>query len=510
MLNLVTHDKSAKSCSKADLFDHICERQNVVKRIFLYQQRRFAKVGKAAASILNAKDILSTVLDEIDSTNQLVVACKIYMASDLFWTELESLAFFNHHITFPFLNCIEGSSQSDLLKILPNLYKDLLEKRTDTLSDFIVQIHGMPTPTLTTDLSKEVCDMMCLSAAEAIKLQCGREYGFADEDEKLRATDLSKLTSHELENFPTENLVTEREFSKFDREARVARCRNRKFKAKNIRNNMQTYKMETRIVVDKVSRKICEALAIRESVWTDAQKVKFKERIEMKLTAAKKSQNYTAKLLDRCKSWGGPCTSVNELHEVLQRKPDIQNDIVKYELGYYVHTHKSEKQVKSDLFRMNKISHDEKLENLTILLAGDDCNVTNNTICDLPTNEDVLLAMNEIDPTSSSQNPNRPNLQINELCVSAWQNSVKEYVWYIGYVQKINDDGYVIDYMHRSTSSYSKWKYPDVEDVQTAEDAQIVPCDVQGFWDNSPDTRIRLFTLKNVKQIDAAFQTHIQ
>ena len=49
ILNLVTHDKSAKSCSKADLFDHICEREEVVKRMFLYQQRRFAKVGKAAA-----------------------------------------------------------------------------------------------------------------------------------------------------------------------------------------------------------------------------------------------------------------------------------------------------------------------------------------------------------------------------------------------------------------------------------------------------------------------------
>jgi len=45
----------------------------------------------------------------------------------------------------------------------------------------------MPTSSLTTDLVKEICDMMCLSAAEAVKLQCGREYGFADADEELRA-----------------------------------------------------------------------------------------------------------------------------------------------------------------------------------------------------------------------------------------------------------------------------------------------------------------------------------
>ena len=95
--------------------------------------------------------------------------------------------------------------------------------------------------------------------------------------------------------------------------------------------------------------------------------------------------------------------------------------IVKYELGYYVHTNngnKSEKHVKSDLFRLNKISHDEKLENLTILLAGDGMNVANSTICDLPSNEDVLKAINNIDQPCTSQTSFRHNLAINELSAS--------------------------------------------------------------------------------------------
>ena len=65
LLTLITHNKSANSCSQADLFDHICEREGVVKRIFLYQQRRFAKLGKVAASILQALDMLTMLLDEI-------------------------------------------------------------------------------------------------------------------------------------------------------------------------------------------------------------------------------------------------------------------------------------------------------------------------------------------------------------------------------------------------------------------------------------------------------------
>ena len=35
LLSLITHDKSARSCSQADLFDFICEREGQTKRIFL-------------------------------------------------------------------------------------------------------------------------------------------------------------------------------------------------------------------------------------------------------------------------------------------------------------------------------------------------------------------------------------------------------------------------------------------------------------------------------------------
>ena len=121
------------------------------------------------------------LLDEIDGTNQLVESCRIYLASEIFITELRCLAFFNHHVTFPFLNCVECSSQEELLVFLPKLHKELLEKRTETLSEFAVSIHGMPVPKISTELETEIVGMMCVSAAEAVLRQCGREYGFSDE-----------------------------------------------------------------------------------------------------------------------------------------------------------------------------------------------------------------------------------------------------------------------------------------------------------------------------------------
>ena len=60
LMTLVSHNKSGKSCSQADIFDFICEREGVRKLLSLYQQRRFAKPDKAAASIVQSYPVLNT------------------------------------------------------------------------------------------------------------------------------------------------------------------------------------------------------------------------------------------------------------------------------------------------------------------------------------------------------------------------------------------------------------------------------------------------------------------
>ena len=117
---------------------------------------------------------------------------------------------------------------------------------------------------------------MCVSAAAAIKRQCGREYGFA-EGEDLRTTDISKLNHRELQGLPTNNCVSKRDLSQFDREATVSRCRNRWFKAKNIRNNMVLYKSKKSVKVDRISQRISLILSDRETKWNAKQDMKLKD-----------------------------------------------------------------------------------------------------------------------------------------------------------------------------------------------------------------------------------------
>ena len=93
LLALVAHDKPSKSASKPNLFDYMCEREGIVKRV---EKRRFAKLGKAASSLLQADSILCELLDETDTFNQLTESCQSYLENELFVTELETFAYFNH------------------------------------------------------------------------------------------------------------------------------------------------------------------------------------------------------------------------------------------------------------------------------------------------------------------------------------------------------------------------------------------------------------------------------
>ena len=58
--------------------------------------------------------------------------------------------------------------------------------------------------------------------------------------------------------------ITERDLSRFDREAQVAKSRNTWFKAKNFQNNMVRYRAKSEIKVDEISKKLKSSISARE------------------------------------------------------------------------------------------------------------------------------------------------------------------------------------------------------------------------------------------------------
>ena len=142
------------------------------------------------------------------------------------------------------------------------LYADLLLLKTATLNKFVVNMCGISVPTLTTDVAKEIVGKICESAAESIKRQCGREYGFAADDEELRATDLSTLTSDELDGLPTNNCINERDLNLTRRQL----FQNVAIESSELRTfgKHGPIKSKKAHTLDRISQKIALVLAERE------------------------------------------------------------------------------------------------------------------------------------------------------------------------------------------------------------------------------------------------------
>ena len=181
-------------------------------------------------------------------------------------------------------------------------------------------------------------------------------------------------------------------------------------------------------------------------------------------------------MLQECKTWGGPFTSITELQDILKKHLDIEHKIVKTEMTYYAHSNKVEKIARPELFRLNGTSHDEKLESLALLLDEDD-HSSAKSVVDLPTSEEVI---NKVYAKEKASNVTIIH-QSNEMCVIIWLNSKKQYEWFLGYITEQNNEGFVIDHLHRADSkSNNKWHYPSKEGKCIVEADQILPCQVQG------------------------------
>ena len=119
---------------------------------------------------------------------------------------------------------------------------------------------------------------------------------------------------------------------------------------------------------DHMMRTMVKLLNKREEDWTEEQRKLQKTRLEEKMEMAKKQSLYVNRLLTNCKSWGGPVASISELECVMRRYHDKVETVVKTELAYYKHTHRAEVIANPSLFKLIRITHEERLSNLMVLL----------------------------------------------------------------------------------------------------------------------------------------------
>ena len=83
----------------------------------------------------------------------------------------------------------------------------------------------------------------------------------------------------------------------------------------------------------------------------------MKNKIIEKLKKANNQSIYTRKLLQQCKTWGGPAASMEELY----KNTEITEKVVRTEVSYYRDTYKTEISYQPHLFKVNRITHEEGL-----------------------------------------------------------------------------------------------------------------------------------------------------
>ena len=156
---------------------------------------------------------------------------------------------------------------------------------------------------------------------------------------------------------------------------------------------------------------------------------------------------------------------------------------------------------------MRGISHEERLENILILLGGSIVTLSSNAR--LPTNKEALQLFPSFNPDQDVQENDSQvtieeddsQIMINKIYVTLW-DEVKKHQWYLAYCVSCNDDGtFTMDHMHRLKKSCSiKWKYPDVPDICKVEADQILTIKPAGKWD------FTIFNISNADSIIEEFQ----
>ena len=129
---------------------------------------------------------------------------------------------------------------------------------------------------------------------------------------------------------------------------------------------------------------------------------------------------------------------------MLTKNPENDKKIVKTELAFYVHMHKSDRFSRPELFRLASIDLSTQLENLSIVLMDEDNSASRSSVAEiqLPTNDEAVKVL--------SNDPNEKEHQVYEaykLCINAWHEGDKT-TWHLGSFTSIKEENvFVVEHL---------------------------------------------------------------
>lgn len=317
-------------------FLDVCDEHQVSRKIGAYKQRRFAKLGYCAGSIVHHLPEIRALLEKFHG-NQLSQACKLYLSIPYIIEAMQSLSIITEFVILPYLEMVQKYDNVQLLTILPQLHHDLLENDLKTLTNFHTPFkfaHPEPNENVTL-----LVNLMAKRIADGLSLQRGREFGFPSTSTagtEPRATDLSSgdIPEHILKQLPTHNLDCERELGVFDHKVTKSSGGYNRFSTlKGLRDDMMLHKAN----FNELSRNqfdLYRKLDSREEKWNEGQEMKRVEKRTLKEQEAIKVEERWKNHLTTCRTWGGPCDSLATMRSIEEkiRTPQEMKKFLKTEI----------------------------------------------------------------------------------------------------------------------------------------------------------------------------------
>ena len=312
---------------------------------------------------------------------------------------------------------VQKTDQGTLVTMLPQLYNDLKDNKTDTLKDYHMEWTHVNMQSLSpmSDLDHFLLKEMPKDAAVGVHLQCHRKYWNVTSGTEYRATELHKLSAAERKGLPSHNIAAEVYLGKFGYLASLSAERsNRFFKGKRIRDDLTSLCVIVENV-DNSTLKIMKCLDEMEITWTSSKKERKKEYLLQNVLKKQRNNDLIDQLLIKCKEHKGPVTSFEELNSLVKSKPNKLKQILSQEVHYQKLTHLQDFAARKSLYKINSIDEKDLIENLTIILGTE---ATSEPVI-FPTEEEI---MEILDPKKSPPKELDKNSQQNQSMTLAFNN----------------------------------------------------------------------------------------
>ena len=175
---------------------------------------------------------------------------------------------------------------------------------------------------------------------------------------------------------------------------------------------------------------------------------------------------------------------------------------LRQEIQYQRVTHHRDAEVRKDLYKVNNVSLEDMIENLTVMLSDEQ----NDKDVVFPSEEEVMniLKGNLSLPVTERKVNDAVCVLPNQPVAVIWYSKHKK-KWYVGFFLDMNKDGtYRIDHLERKGSTDKLWCRPSGwDDIQNTEEIQMLPVNVVGDWDSKEEKPT--FIITNTTEIKVSF-----